>query len=67
MPTNALKKNTPRGNGPAPILTTAKDAGSQPDAQKESDLAAQEIEALWESQEIGITKWSGEDGKRYED
>jgi len=67
MPTNALKKNTPRGNGPDPVLKIATEASSQTDGQTESDLAAQEIQDLWESQEVGITKWSGEDGKRYDD
>ncbi|WP_447971767.1 hypothetical protein [Nitrospira sp. M1] len=67
MPTNALKKDTPRGNGPVAVQGTTKEASEQNDAQTESDLAAQEIEALWESQEIGLTRWSTEDGKRYAD
>ncbi|GJL55163.1 MAG: hypothetical protein NPIRA02_22950 [Nitrospirales bacterium] len=67
MPTNALKKDTPRGNGPPPVLTTTKQASGKNDAQTESELAAQEIEALWESQEVGLTRWSTDDGKRYAD
>jgi hypothetical protein len=34
---------------------------------KESDLADQETQALWESQEIGNTSWSGAGGNRYSD
>ncbi|MDH3769933.1 MAG: hypothetical protein OET79_02960 [Nitrospirota bacterium] len=34
---------------------------------KESDLANQETQALWESQEIGNTSWSGAGGNRYSD
>ena len=35
--------------------------------QKEAELAAQELEAMWESQEEGLTRWSESDGKRYAD
>ena len=34
---------------------------------KESDLADLETQALWESQEIGNTSWSGAGGTRYSD
>jgi len=30
-------------------------------------LAAEEEIAVWESEEVGIVKWSGEHGQRYSD
>jgi len=35
--------------------------------EKESALADLETQALWESQEIGNTSWSGAGGNRYSD
>jgi len=35
--------------------------------QNEGELAAQEIQELWESQEVGNTSWSGSGGNRYSD
>lgn len=72
MPINALPKNSPRGRGPEPsnILILKKDPEQKQgkeESVKEEDLAAQEIQDLWESQEIGITGWSGETGNRYSD
>jgi hypothetical protein len=70
MPINALQKNSPRGRGPEPSETLQKDLeGKQggEESLKEADLAAQEIQDLWESQETGITGWSGEAGNRYSD
>lgn len=72
MPINALPKNSPRGRGPEPsnIPTLKKDheqKQGKEESVKEEDLAAQEIQDLWESQEIGITGWSGETGNRYSD
>ena len=71
MPINALTKNTPRGRGPEPCLFTNSGGTEKPPGEeekvKEADLAAQETQALWESQEIGITSWSGETGQRYSD
>jgi len=71
MPINALHKNTPRGRGPEPMFTVNTKPISLPktehDKSKEADLAAQEAQELWESQEIGITSWSGETGTRYSD
>jgi len=70
MPINALLKSSPRGRGPEPTHTLEKDReGKQEgeDRTKEADLAAQEIQDLWESQETGITGWSGETGHRYSD
>ena len=72
MPTNILSKSTPRGRGPEPSRTEETTPGknlpvTEHDKTKESDLAAQEIQDLWESQEIGITSWSGEGGNRYSD
>jgi len=70
MPINALPKNSPRGRGPEPSKAMEKDLeGKQEEEEssKEADLAAQEIQDLWESQETGITGWSGESGNRYSD
>lgn len=71
MPINALPKNTPRGRGPEPMFTvntkTISSSKTEQDKSKEADLAAQEAQELWESQEIGITSWSGETGTRYSD
>ena len=70
MAINALKKKTPRGNGPPTIEAIGRTANKELTAeekQKEAELAAQEIEAMWESQEEGLTRWSESDGKRYAD
>ena len=71
MPINALPKDTPRGRGPEPILTVGVGEKGKPSGEeeklKEGELAAQEAQALWESQEIGNTSWSGESGTRYSD
>ncbi len=71
MPINVLHKDTPRGRGPEPRRTISEELKEKPgvveEKSKESDLAAQETQALWESQEIGNTSWSGAGGKRYSD
>jgi hypothetical protein len=70
MPINVLLKNSPRGRGPEPSQALLKETQELPEGEertKEADLAAQEIQALWESQEIGISRWSGESGQRYSD
>ncbi len=73
MPINVLPKDSPRGRGPEPTQAVTqkpeeKLVGSEEKLQeKESDLANQEIQALWESQEIGNTSWSGSGGQRYSD
>ncbi|MCA9472179.1 MAG: hypothetical protein MRJ96_15345 [Nitrospirales bacterium] len=70
MAINALKKKTARGNGPPTIEASNRGGGEEVSAEskeKESELAAQEIEAMWESQEVGITRWSESDGQRYAD
>jgi hypothetical protein len=70
MPINALPKKSPRGRGPDPSKALEKDIKGHQEGEeslKEADLAAQEIQDLWESQEIGITGWSGETGNRYSD
>ena len=68
MPINMLPKDTPRGKGPEPTsITMAAEALDEEQKSKEEDLAAQEIQDLWESQEIGITNWSTEGGDRYSD
>ncbi|MDR4459625.1 MAG: hypothetical protein MRJ67_03760 [Nitrospirales bacterium] len=70
MPINVLLKNFPRGRGPEPSQAPSKEIQALPEGEeqaKEADLAAQEIQALWESQEIGISRWSGESGQRYSD
>lgn len=71
MPINVLQKNTPRGRGPEPSQVVGEkqeDELTEGEEQlKESDLADQETQALWESQEIGNTSWSGAGGNRYSD
>ena len=70
MPINVLPKDSPRGKGPEPSQALRKDLEGKQEGEenvKEADLAAQEIQDLWESQEIGITGWSGETGNRYSD
>ena len=71
MPTNVLTKDSPRGRGPEPNQafgqTQEKQLASGEEALKESDLAVQETQALWESQEVGNTSWSGSGGNRYSD
>jgi hypothetical protein len=70
MPTNILKKDSPRGKGPQPSSLAQDDAShlaSTEEKLKESDLAAKEEQQAWESQEVGITRWSETDGQRYGD
>jgi hypothetical protein len=70
MPINVLPKNSARGKGPEPsnvLIYDHEKSLKGEENSKESELAAQEIQALWESQEIGISKWSGETGNRYSD
>jgi len=71
MPINVLPKDTPRGRGPEPSRTLSEKQKEElvdgEEKLKESDLADQETQALWESQEIGNTSWSGAGGNRYSD
>jgi len=69
MPVNVLNKDTPKGEKPPEWVATLQKAlaPSSEDKQKEMDLAVQEQEALWESEEVGIVHWSGENGQRYND
>jgi hypothetical protein len=73
MPINVLQKKTPRGRGPEPKHTFGEKQeellveGEEALKEKESDLADLETQALWESQEIGNTSWSGAGGTRYSD
>ena len=73
MPINVLPKDTPRGRGPEPTQTVGEKQeeplaeGEEALKEKESDLADLETQALWESQEIGNTSWSGAGGTRYSD
>jgi hypothetical protein len=73
MPTNVLPKDTPRGRGPEPKQAFGEKQeellaeGEEALKEKESDLADLETQALWESQEIGNTSWSGAGGTRYSD
>jgi hypothetical protein len=69
MPVNVLKKDIPKGQKPPEWIATLQNAPerSLEDKEKEADLAILEQEALWESEEVGIVKWSGDDGARYSD
>lgn len=69
MPVNVLRKDIPKGQKP-PGWVSTREQGSErsaADKQKEADLAVREQEALWESEEIGIVRWSGEEGQRFSD
>ena len=68
MPVNMLRKDVPKGQKPPgwKALVQTKGEG-QKNEEKERDLAVQEQEALWESEDVGFVRWSGEDGKRYSD
>ncbi len=69
MPVNMLRKDVPKGQKP-PGWVSSREQGpeqSAEDKQKETDLAVREQEALWESEEIGIVRWSGEEGQRFSD
>ena len=69
MPVNVLHKDTPKGQKPPGwVSIREQDAeSSAEDKLKEADLAVREQEALWESEEIGIVRWSGEEGQRFSD
>lgn len=73
MPINVLPKDTPRGRGPEPKQAFGDKQeeqlaeGEETLKEKESALANLETQALWESQEIGNTSWSGAGGTRYSD
>lgn len=69
MPVNVLNKDTPKGEKP-PEWVAALQKANEPtseERQQEIDLAVKEQEALWESEEVGIVHWSGENGQRYND
>ena len=69
MPVNFLRKDIPKGEKPPEWVATLQISSQQSleDKQKEADLAAEEEIAVWESEEVGIVKWSGEHGQRYSD
>lgn len=70
MAVNALRKDLPRGTKP-PSTASSNDSSwerkSQEDKELERDLAAQEEQDVWESEEIGIVKWSEGGGSRFSD
>lgn len=68
MPVNMLRKDIPRGEKPPGWVPATQHAGlSKEEEERERDLAIQEKEALWESEETGLVRWSGEHGQRYSD
>ena len=69
MPVNVLRKDIPKGQKPPGwVSVREQDTGSESEAKlKEADLAVREQEAMWESEEIGIVRWSGEEGQRFSD
>lgn len=70
MAVNALRKDLPRGTKP-PSTASSKDSSwerkNQEDEELERDLAAKEERDVWESEEIGVVKWSGGGGSRFSD
>lgn len=68
MPVNVLRKDIPKGEKlPGWVSAREQDAASAEDKMKEADMAAEEQQKLWESEEIGIVRWSGEEGQRFSD
>ncbi len=68
MPVNVLRKDIPKGEKPPGwVSAREQDAASAEDKMKEADMAAEEQQKLWESEEIGIVRWSGEEGQRFSD
>ncbi|MXX11316.1 MAG: hypothetical protein F4201_05305 [Nitrospira sp. SB0677_bin_15] len=68
MPVNVLRKDIPKGEKPPGwVSARERDTKSVEDKMKEADLAAEEQQKLWESEEIGIVRWSGEEGQRFSD
>ena len=69
MPVNVLRKDIPKGEKPPGWVSDGEQKAklNSEDKQKEADLAVKEQEALWESEEIGIVRWSGEEGQRFSD
>ncbi len=69
MPVNVLRKDIPKGQKPPGwVSVREQDAEAESEAKlKEADLAVREQEAMWESEEIGIVRWSGEEGQRFSD
>ncbi len=65
MPINVLRKDIPKGEKPPGWSSTPKPHVER--KGEDSELSESEEAALWEAQEIGLVKWSGEDGKRYND
>ncbi|RMH04839.1 MAG: hypothetical protein D6704_10320 [Nitrospirae bacterium] len=71
MPVNALRKDIPKGQKPSghPSLKqeTSTPQPVEKDQLEEIELAAKEQQSLWESEEIGIVRWSGESDNRFSD
>ncbi len=68
MPVNVLRKDIPKGEKPPGwVSAREQDTKSEEDKMKEADLAVEEQQKLWESEEIGIVRWSGEEGQRFSD
>jgi hypothetical protein len=71
MPINALRKDIPRGTAPPRSQTGDQESATFKLTEKEErdrDLAAKELEELWDQQEgEGKVSWSGEGGSRYSD
>lgn len=68
MPINALRKDIPRGTKPPVDASAPKQTSNlDMDEEREKDLAALEAQELWEAEEEGITRWSGDQGSRYSD
>ena len=70
MPVNALRKDIPRGTAPPRDPSLTKEEMTEAEKEKnakERELAALETEALWESEEVGLTRWSGGSSSRYGD
>jgi hypothetical protein len=68
MPVNVLRKDIPKGEKPPGWVSGEQEATLSPEAkQKEADMAVLEKQAMWESEEIGIVRWSGEEGTRFSD
>ncbi len=70
MPVNMLRKDIPKGQKPPGCSSSSRSVGESASKEKrdqDMELSQSEEQAAWESQEIGIVRWSGENDNRFSD
>lgn len=70
MPVNMLRKDIQKGQKPSGCSSSSQTIEEQNQKEKrdqEIELSHIEEQALWESQELGIVRWSGENDNRFSD